>query len=88
MRIGGSGGVTASNFNLKFGNNKLTIREAINEKYVENAILYEIVYYDDRNHLWNNLDNILDGGSISGYFPQCYIFLKVTRCKKFNRARI
>ena len=78
FRGGGSTrGVSISNFKINFSNGSvLTIKEAVDNKYIEPLVLYQSAEAIS-SYKWNNIDNIITGGSTEiADYPGAYIIFK------------
>ena len=78
FRGGGSTrGVSISNFKINFSNGSvLTIKEAVDNKYIEPLVLYQSATTIS-SYKWNNIANIITGGSTEiADYPDAYIIFK------------
>ena len=70
-------GVSVSNFKINFiDGTTLSIKEAVDNKYIEPLVLYQSAS-SSASYIWNNMANIITGGTTDvANYPGAYIILK------------
>lgn len=85
-RWGTGTSVSLSNLKLLFSDGTVTtIMEAVQKGYVEPLVLCGGYFYQDKDYVFPEIMNILNGGNTGAQaFPICEIMLKVTKVKSLK----